>query len=147
MRKMAAAAAVYLSYCVFAVPQQMCSEDETQNHVCYGYTKKHSKPSHKPSRIENKAAAIILAQSKEMLRLLVSAGTPGEALPAHICAHHTWHKRNERVTHHFCSTNVAARTGIYPLWSSAPDIFSVTISSWYFTVTYARWLSLQKMKH
>lgn len=84
MTAAAAAAAVYLSYCFSAVLQQMCIEDETQNHICYGYTQMHSKSSHKPSRIENRAAAVILTQSNERLKLLVSE-LQAEVLHAHIC--------------------------------------------------------------
>jgi len=72
MRMTAAAAAVYLSYCFFAVLQQMCIEDETQNHIFYGYTQMHSKSSHKPSRTENRATADILTRSNKRLKLLVS---------------------------------------------------------------------------
>lgn len=54
------------------VLQQMCIEDETQNHICYGYTQKHSKSSQKPSRTENRAAAVILTWSNERLKPSVS---------------------------------------------------------------------------
>ena len=84
MKTTAAAAAVYLSYCFFAVLQQMCIEDETQNHICNGYTQTHSKSSHKPSRTENKAAAVILTQSNERLKLLISE-LQAEVLHTHIC--------------------------------------------------------------
>lgn len=80
----AAAAAVYLSYCFFAVLQQMCIEDETQNRICYGYTRMHSKSSHKPSRIENRAAAVILTRSNERLKLSVSE-LQAELLHTQIC--------------------------------------------------------------
>lgn len=88
MRMTAAAAAVYLSYCFFAVLQQMCIEDETQNHICYGYTQTHSKSSHKPSRTENRAAAVILTQSGEKLKLSVSIWTSGRSIAQ--TQTHTW---------------------------------------------------------
>lgn len=84
MKTTAATAAVYLSYCFFAALQQMCIEDETQNRICYGYTQTHSKSSHKPSRIENRAAAVILTQSNERLKLLDSE-LQAEVLHTHVC--------------------------------------------------------------
>lgn len=83
MKTTAAAAAVYLSYCFFAILQQMCTEDETQNHIRNGYTETHSKSSHKPSRIENRAAAVFLTCSNERLKVVVSE-LEAEAVHAHI---------------------------------------------------------------
>lgn len=84
MKMTAAAAAVYLSYCFFAILQQMCTEDKTQNHTCNGYTETHSKSSHKPSRIENRAAAVFLTRSNERLKLVASE-LEAEAVHAHVC--------------------------------------------------------------
>lgn len=92
MRMTAAAAAVYLSYCFFAVPQQMCIEDETQNHICHGYTQTYSNSSHKPSRMENRAAAVILTQSNERLKLLVSVWTSCRSIAQ--TQMHTWPDTN-----------------------------------------------------
>lgn len=61
----------------------MCTEDETQNHICNGYTETHSKSSHKPSRIENRAAAVFLTWSNEALKLVVSE-LEAEAVHTHI---------------------------------------------------------------
>lgn len=62
----------------------MCTEDETQNHICNGYTETHSKSSHKPSRIENRAVAVFLTWSNERLKLVASKNE-AEAAHAHIC--------------------------------------------------------------
>lgn len=78
------AAAAYLSYCFFAILQQMYTEDEIQNHICNGYTEMHSKSSHKPSRIENRAAAVFLTWSNERLKLVLSE-LEAEAVLTHIC--------------------------------------------------------------
>lgn len=105
MKTTAAAAAVYLSYCSFAILQQMCT-DETQNHICNGYTKTHSKSSHKPSRIENRAAAVFLTWSNETLKLVVSE-LEAEAVHTHICTPHL--------------TNKNQGTQVIPVPATCPD--------------------------